>query len=133
MFGTVMRNALALIADPSMLEAVSRQVAPLAIECAFAFEAPDFWDMLAAARYDIVIAERASFAIKAASFVARVKRLRPGSCLLLIGHADDDDDRVSCRRTAWLELPLAEGALARALTGETRSEETDLITPCDRI
>lgn len=119
-----MRTVLSLIVDAPMLEAVSRQIAPLAIECAFAFEIQDFWDMLAASPYDVVIAERASFATRAESFIARVKRLRPDAFLLLLGRSEDDGP-VSYRRTARLELPLPEGAIARALlraAGDTLSE-----------
>jgi hypothetical protein len=37
-----MPHAIALVSDRGLYDAVSRQLAPLAFDCAFAFEAPDF-------------------------------------------------------------------------------------------
>jgi len=121
-----MPHAIALVSDTTLYDAVCRQLAPLAFDCAYAFEAPDFWDMLPKRPYEVVLVESDAARVRPATFVSKVKRISPAATIVFLGERDESEP-ASLADASFLGLPLPEGALARRMARRT------IATPVDAI
>ncbi len=109
-----MTLALGLVSDSKLQDAVSAQLAPLTVDFSCAFDAEDFWDMLPKRPFEAMLAELAALDVAPTTFLCKARRIHPNARVLFLG-LPEDDSALPAGRATVLRLPLAEGALARAL------------------